>query len=160
MSAISALDNSGASESEEEGGSPSMIIQTELPPDVEEHLRQFNDLQRGLENQKKDFLKSQQIFRKFIGRRSSDLVIGEIKKKLNPELLKLTSILGKGNLKKPCIWESVSLSENNILNYFLNKHAFLKNWTDHCWIRSYPSGARVDSSNYNPIRKCPLTQPP
>jgi hypothetical protein len=48
MSAIAALDNSGASESEEEGESPSMVIQTELPPDVEEHLRQFNDLQRGL----------------------------------------------------------------------------------------------------------------
>jgi hypothetical protein len=56
-------------------------------------------------------------------------VIGEIKKKIHPEMLKLTSILGKGSLKKPCIWESVSLSEATIQNYFLTNHAFLRNWT-------------------------------
>ena len=101
---MSALDNSGDSESEEEDELSSTIMHIEFPPDMEEHLRQFNDLQLGLKNQKRDFLKSQQVFKKFIGRLSSNLVIGEIKKKVQPDLLRLTSILGKGSLKKPCIW--------------------------------------------------------
>jgi hypothetical protein len=127
---------------------------------VREELRQFMEVRKGLESGKREFVRSQGVFRKWIGRRSSDLVVREISKKVHPELLKLTSILGKGSLKRPCIWESVSLSEGSVQSYFLTDHAFLREWTKQHWVRAYPSSSRVDSSNYNPIRTSPCTQPP
>lgn len=64
-------------------------------------------------------------------------------------------MLGKGKIGKPSFWESVSISENDIKEYFNSKfkRAEIMSHSKKGWIRSYPSGLRVSSTNYNPYRK-------
>lgn len=62
-------------------------------------------------------------------------------------------MLGSGSLSKPCIWESVSLSEGKIVEYSIDSQKNLKYHTERYWIRSYPAANRVNSSNYDPLRK-------
>jgi hypothetical protein len=78
--------------------------------------------------------------------------------KVVPELITITAMLGSGSLERPCIWESISLSEGKILRYHQNRSRTLKDHTERFWVRGYPSGGRVDSSNYDPLRTPHLTQ--
>lgn len=67
-------------------------------------------------------------------------------------MISLTAMLGSGSLERPCIWESISLSEGKILKHYQSGMPILKERTDHYWVRGYPAGSRLDSSNYNPLR--------
>ena len=49
--------------------------------------------------------------------------------KIIPELIAITSMLGSGSLDRPCIWESISLSEGKMLKYYQNRSQILKNHT-------------------------------
>ena len=71
---------------------------------MQEHLKQFNDIQCNLEREKREFIKSQILFKKSMGRRDSEIRTQAGKKSINPELLKLTAMLSNGSLKRPCIW--------------------------------------------------------
>ena len=80
--------------------------------------------------------------------------------KIVPEMIGITAMLGSGSMDRPCIWESISLSEGKMLKFYEKGDNKLKRHTEKFWIRGYPSGSRVDSSNYNPMRMCFAIQPP
>jgi hypothetical protein len=68
----------------------------------------------------------------------------------------LTSMLGAGKIGTSSVWESVSLSENKIVEAYddrSEKYAQIEKHVKSSWIRAYPKGTRFDSSNYNPFRK-------
>lgn len=71
----------------------------------------------------------------------------------------ITSMLGAGKLGTASVWESVSLSENKIVefnNSKSDKYDEIERHVKSSWIRAYPKGTRFDSSNYNPFRKINL----
>ena len=41
--------------------------------------------------------------------------------KIASEMINLTAMLGSGSIERPCIWESISISEGKINNYQQNK---------------------------------------
>ena len=73
-------------------------------------------------------------------------------KVIEKTLLSLTSMLGNGTLGKPSFWESVSLSEDKIVEYYSKNPNYLREHSESGWLRSYPGGSRINSTNYNPMR--------
>ena len=77
----------------------------------------------------------------------------EVKVKDSIKLVALTTMFGISmNLVKPrSVWEISSLDENKLLKLMQTKEKQLLEFHKKHFTRIYPAGARVDSSNYDPI---------
>jgi hypothetical protein len=84
---------------------------------------------------------------------SKDHLTSEKKLKVDTLMNRLYCLVGCkfGSKSKRTVWHSISLSEGAIIKHMKHDYNALIEMHKRYFTRVYPSGIRVDSSNYDPI---------
>ena len=117
---------------------------------------EFDSSLTGCGNSKKNEEISQEESQKIAkeSKKSKKKTIKEVVEELYP-LIGLISVgLNIDQIKQSNYqpWDVVSLSENKVLNHYKHEREKLIEFSANSFLRVYPKGTRIDSSNYDPVK--------
>lgn len=125
--------------------------------------RKFESYRERLAEGEKNFIQAKATIKEHFEGKFEELKKYNKSKILNRMLVKITGMFNSGYLteNEGSPWESISFSDTKIEKASGTVVADrIRHYAERSWLRVYPSGHHIDSSNYDPLSTFPDMQLP